>query len=73
MPKRAEKNVLREAEVLLWVARGKSNPEIAIILGLASRTVQKHLEHIFVKLAVGTRAGAARRALEFFSPELRSV
>lgn len=63
----------REAEVLLWVARGKSNPEIAIILRTASRTVQKHLEHVFSKLGVASRTDAARRALEFFSPDLRSV
>lgn len=63
----------REAEVLRWVARGKSNPEIAIILGAAPRTVQKHLEHIFSKLGVATRTDAARRALESFSPDLRSI
>ncbi|MDE2059892.1 MAG: helix-turn-helix transcriptional regulator [candidate division NC10 bacterium] len=50
----------REAEVLLWVAQGKTNTEIAAILGLSSRTVQKHLEHIFEKLGVETRAAAAR-------------
>ncbi len=54
----------REAEVLLWVAQGKSNPEIGIILGTASRTVQKHLEHIFAKLRVESRTAAARTALE---------
>jgi DNA-binding CsgD family transcriptional regulator len=54
----------REAEVLSWVAEGKTNPEIAIILGAASRTVQKHLEHIFEKLGVQSRTAAARRALE---------
>jgi DNA-binding CsgD family transcriptional regulator/PAS domain-containing protein len=63
----------REAEVLLWVARGKSNPEIGMILGVAARTVQKHLEHIFAKLGVGSRAEAGRRALEFFSPDLHLV
>jgi DNA-binding CsgD family transcriptional regulator len=60
----------REAEVLLWVADGKSNPEIAIILGAAPRTIQKHLENIFWKLGVQTRTGAARRALEIFNTEL---
>ena len=63
----------REAEVLLWVAQGKTNPEIAIILHAASRTVGKHLERIFAKLGVATRTDAARRALEFFSPALRSI
>lgn len=50
----------REAEVLSWVSRGKTNAEIGEILGLSSRTVQKHLEHIFRKLGVETRVAAAR-------------
>jgi DNA-binding CsgD family transcriptional regulator len=50
----------REAEVLLWVTHGKTNAEIGAILGLSSRTVQKHLEHIFKKLGVETRVAAAR-------------
>lgn len=54
----------RQAEVLLWVAQGKSNPEIAIILGTATKTVQKHLEAVFAKLGVESRTAAARRALE---------
>ena len=53
----------REAEVLLWVAQGKTNIEIGIILGLSPRTVQKHLERIFQKLGVETRTAAAMRAL----------
>jgi DNA-binding CsgD family transcriptional regulator len=53
----------READVLLWVAQGKTNIEIGIILGLSPRTVQKHLEHIFLKLGVETRTAAAMRAL----------
>ena len=57
----------RQAEVLLWVAQGKSNPEIAVIIGAASRTVQKHVEHIFNKLHVETRTAAARRALEILN------
>jgi DNA-binding CsgD family transcriptional regulator len=60
----------REAEILLWVARGKSNPEIGTILGAAPRTVQKHMEHILEKLGVTSRTEAARRALEAFSPGL---
>lgn len=59
----------REAEVLLWVSRGKSNAEIAIILGAAPRTIQKHLEHVFAKLGVERRIEAAHRALEVFSPD----
>ena len=57
----------RQAEVLLWVAQGKSNPEIAIILGTARRTVQKHLEFIFARLGVESRTAAARRALEILN------
>lgn len=50
----------READVLLWVAHGKTNTDIGAILGLSARTVQKHLEHIFKKLGVETRLAAAR-------------
>ncbi len=49
----------RELEVLSWVAKGKTNRDIAEILGMSPRTVNKHLEHIFVKLGVETRAAAA--------------
>jgi DNA-binding CsgD family transcriptional regulator/GAF domain-containing protein len=49
----------REREVLGWVARGKTNPQIAGILSLSAGTVQKHLEHIYDKLGVRTRAAAA--------------
>ncbi|RYC32380.1 response regulator transcription factor [Lichenibacterium minor] len=49
----------REAEVLLWLARGKSNRDIAAILELAPRTVNKHLETVFAKLGVENRASAA--------------
>ncbi|GIX47894.1 MAG: hypothetical protein KatS3mg131_2105 [Candidatus Tectimicrobiota bacterium] len=45
----------REAEVLFWVAQGKSNGEIATILALRPRTVAKHLEHIYAKLLVENR------------------
>jgi DNA-binding NarL/FixJ family response regulator len=54
----------REAEVLSWVAQGKSNSEISIILGAAEPTVKKHLEHIFEKLGVENRNAAALRAIE---------
>lgn len=54
----------REAEVLAWVAQGKTNSEIGTILCMSTRTVQKHLEHIFQKLGVETRTTAARVALE---------
>ena len=49
----------REAEVLTWVARGKTNYEIAIILGAASGTIRKHVEHILGKLQVENRTAAA--------------
>ncbi len=49
----------REHEVLSWVSRGKTNPQIAAILSVSARTVQKHLEHIYDKLGVRTRAAAA--------------
>ena len=49
----------RETEVLHWLAEGKRNAEIAVILGMTTRTVGKHLEHIFAKLGVETRAAAA--------------
>ncbi len=49
----------REAEVLHWVARGKTNRDIGDILGLSPRTVTKHMEHILPKLGVETRTAAA--------------
>ncbi len=52
----------RESEVMTWVAQGKTNPEIGIILGLSARTVQKHLEHVFEKLGVESRTGAILKA-----------
>lgn len=57
----------REAEVLLWISRGKTNAEIATIVGCTLRTVTKHTEHIRSKLAVETRTAAAAIALEFTS------
>ncbi len=45
----------REVEVLRWVARGKTNSEIGTILQISSRTVSKHLEHIYPKLGVECR------------------
>lgn len=53
----------RESEVLLWISRGKSNREIGDILTISPRTVNKHLEQIFVKLGVENRAAAAARAV----------
>lgn len=54
----------REAEILSWVAQGKTNEDIATILTLSPRTVQKHLEHIFGKLGVETRTAATACAIE---------
>ncbi len=53
----------REAEVLLWVARGKPNKDISDILGISPRTVNKHLEQVFIKLGVENRASAAALAV----------
>ena len=52
----------RETEVLSWIAKGKTNRDVGEILGLSHRTVNKHLEHIFEKLGVETRAAAAALA-----------
>lgn len=54
---------LREAEVLLWISRGKANRDIGEILQISPRTVNKHLEQVFVKLGVENRAAAAARAV----------
>jgi DNA-binding NarL/FixJ family response regulator len=63
----------RAAEVLLWVAQGKTNSDIAAILGISESTVKKHLLEILAKLAVETRSAATLRALEVLaSPRARS-
>lgn len=54
----------RESEVLLWIARGKSNKDIGDILGLSPRTVNKHLEQVYAKLGVENRASAAIKAVQ---------
>jgi DNA-binding CsgD family transcriptional regulator len=54
----------REAEVLLWVSQGKTNPEIATILEIKPKTITKHLERVFQKLGVETRTSAANVARE---------
>jgi DNA-binding CsgD family transcriptional regulator len=54
----------REAEVLLWVAQGKSNSEIASILGNSEPTVKQHLSVVFQKLGVESRNAATLQALE---------
>ena len=57
----------RETEVLSWLAKGKTNRDIADILGMSPRTVNKHLEHIFEKLGVETRSAAAVLAEKYWS------
>lgn len=54
----------RVAEVLLWVAQGKTNGDIAQILSISESTVKKHLLEIFQTLGVETRSAATLRALE---------
>lgn len=52
----------REREILQWVARGKTNQEIAALLVVSAHTVRKHLENIYAKLGVHTRTAAVARA-----------
>jgi len=52
----------REAEVVRWVAAGKSDAQIGAILGISARTVQKHLQRAYEKLGVESRTAAAMRA-----------
>ena len=54
----------REAEVLLWVAQGKSNPEIGTILGAAENTIKVHLGKVFQKLGADNRHAAMLVAIE---------
>lgn len=54
----------REAEVLLWVAQGKSNGDVAGILGMSEKTVKQHMGNIFEKLGVENRNAAAMQAVE---------
>lgn len=57
----------RKTEVLLWVAQGKSNGDIAVILQMAEKTVKKHLTAVFEKLGVDGRHAATLCALELLS------
>jgi DNA-binding NarL/FixJ family response regulator len=61
----------KEAEVLLWVAQGKANGEVATILGSSEGTVKKHMEHILEKLGVESRGAAGLRAIEVLSHPTR--
>lgn len=61
-----------EATVLLWMAQGKSNADIAAIVGTSVGTVKKHAQHIFDKLGLDNRASAmliAREALTAARPQ----
>jgi len=53
----------REREALDWVAAGKTDREVGVLLGCSHRTVQKHLQHVFEKLGVETRTAAVMRAI----------
>jgi len=55
----------REGEVLHWVAGGKSNDDVARIIGVTSATVKKHLEHIYDKLGVANRTAASAMYIRF--------
>lgn len=57
----------RVAETLLWVAQGKTNGDIATILGISEATVKKHVLEIFSSLNVETRTAACLQALEALS------
>jgi len=59
----------RERQVLAWVARGKTNPEVAEILWVAPSTVRKHLENVYAKLGVHTRTAAVTRFLRVLERE----
>lgn len=58
----------READVMHWVSRGKTDAETAALLRISPRTVHKHLEHIYVKLGVETRTAAVMRTLAMSKP-----
>jgi DNA-binding CsgD family transcriptional regulator len=60
---------VREREVLSWVARGKTNAEIAELLWLAPSTVRKHLENVYAKLGVSTRTAAVARFLRLIDAQ----
>lgn len=59
----------REREVLSWVARGKTNAQVAELLWLSPSTVRKHLENVYPKLGVNTRTAAVARFLGLLDAE----
>ncbi len=62
----------REAEVLFWIAQGKTSPEIAVILATAPATVKRHVANLLPKLGVETRLAAALRAAEILDRQART-
>ena len=56
----------REAEILFYVIQGKTNSEVGIMLGIAERTVKKHLENTFPKLGIENRHAAPSFVADFF-------
>jgi DNA-binding CsgD family transcriptional regulator len=63
----------RESEILDLVAEGKTNPEIAEILGIAPTTVRRHLENVYAKLGVHTRTAAVTRFLGFLERRREAI
>lgn len=59
----------RESEVLFWVANGKTSKETGEILSMSPRTVDKHMEQVFIKLGVENRTAAAGVALRLLGSE----
>jgi DNA-binding NarL/FixJ family response regulator len=57
----------RETEVLIWIAQGKTNYEIGVILSACTGTICKHVEHILCKLEVKNRTAAAAVAFAAFA------
>jgi DNA-binding NarL/FixJ family response regulator len=62
----------RATETLLWLAQGKTNADIATILGITESTVKKHVQEIFEKLGIETRGAATVRALELLNSPVPS-
>ena len=63
----------RASETLLWLSQGKTNSDIATILGITESTVKKHVQEIFEKLGVETRGAATVRALEVLNAADSSI
>ena len=63
----------RAAEALLWVAQGKTNVDIATILGITESTVKKYVQEMFDKLGVETRGAATVRAFEVLNSQRPSA